>query len=357
MMQSLDAQNLPPLGEAALAVVVIVLLGVALLLGLAVWLLGWRLARPACVVSGLVLGGLGGFTLGEMLGSGSITTIPLVVGAGIAGGLLAAMLFRVWMALSAAILLALVAPAAVVIWQGTPSEAPGETTTAQTEREHPGSSFAPSRSPESGQTRDPDAPGSTRRSEPIGEGPSWQEIAEAVRERIEEEIVDQTEPTSNGQGGSDNEAQGADRGAPGNSTANDTTVGTEDASQPQINAALGEARAAARSWYSRTRDQLAAWWGELDGAARRMVFTAAGVGALLGLVLGLVMPYTAAAVQSALVGSLLMLVGGRELVERLAPGWAEAFPYTPRAMLIWLGLITLLGVLLQWTFFHKRTDK
>ncbi len=45
--------------------VVPVLLGVAMVVGLLMWLLGRRLARPAIAISGVVLGGLGGLARGR----------------------------------------------------------------------------------------------------------------------------------------------------------------------------------------------------------------------------------------------------------------------------------------------------
>jgi len=36
---------------------------------------------------------------------------------------------------------------------------------------------------------------------------------------------------------------------------------------------------------------------------------------------------------------------------------ADWLPHTPRQTLVALGLITSLGVLIQWTLFHKQADK
>ncbi|MFW6059492.1 MAG: hypothetical protein ACODAQ_04890 [Phycisphaeraceae bacterium] len=332
-MDTVDPQNLQTLAESVLAVALLVVLALGVGLGLAVWLLGWKLARPACVVSGLVLGGLGGFTLGELLRSEGAFTIPLVIGAAIAGGLIAALLFRIWMALSGAALLALAIPAAVLIWQGTPSEVD--------ELEPPAAEQSTDRSRTAPRVTPPRESITAPRDE-RGRSMNWDDISEAMRKRLEAEAARRAS--------GDGEQRAVDADA-------SEDVADEPAESAQLNAALDEARQAARSWYSQTKAQLAAWWNDLDGAARRTLFTAAGVGALVGLVLGLIMPYTAAAVQSALVGGLLMLLAGRTLVERAAPDWTGYFPHTPRATLLCLGLITLLGVLLQWTFFHKRADK
>ncbi len=95
------------------------LLGVVLLLGLTLWLSGKRLARPACAVSGLLLGGLGGWWIGNQISDTGSLLLPIMVLAAIIGALLAAFLFRIWMGLSGAILLAVLVPAASLVWLGT----------------------------------------------------------------------------------------------------------------------------------------------------------------------------------------------------------------------------------------------
>ena len=288
-----------------------VLFGLAMVVGLAVWLLGRKLARPMCAVSGVVLGGLGGLMLGEMLQEQGAFVIPLVIGAGIGGGLLATLLFRVWMGLSGAVLLALVVPAAVLIWQGTPLDAAATQPAEDTE-----------------QTDDQ---------------------AESQAEKQREQARQQRE-AADADAPSGEDADSEDTGP----TAKDLIPAE---ARRQLSEKIGEAREVARTWYDQQKDRLGAWWDGLGGSGRMVLYVAAAVGAFVGLTLGLTVPYTAAAVQSALVGAILLLLPARELAHHYAGPVADWLPHTPRQTLVALGLITGLGVLVQWTLFHKQADK
>lgn len=98
------------------------LIGAAVLfvVGLIVWLMGRKLARPVCVITGLVLGGLGGLAAGHAWGEQAYYVLPLVVGCAVVGALLAALLFRLWVAMAGAVLLSLIVPAGSLVWHGTP---------------------------------------------------------------------------------------------------------------------------------------------------------------------------------------------------------------------------------------------
>ncbi len=107
-------------GVPGLGVIVLV---AAVVIGLGLWLTGRKLARPACVLGGALAGALLGLAISEALGAERSIPVYLVVAA-ILGGLMAAFLFRFWMALSLALLLGLVAPAASLVWMGaSPPEA------------------------------------------------------------------------------------------------------------------------------------------------------------------------------------------------------------------------------------------
>lgn len=318
-------------GLAALMdAVVPVTLVIVLFLGLGLWVLGRRLARPACAVSGVVLGALGGLLVAELLQEHGAFAIPLVVGAGIAGGLIAALLFRVWMAMSGALVFALLVPAAMVVWHGAP---PVPEQGQQPEPPQQPESAPPNADPDDEATAPP-------ADEPTAEGMlGWLEDffgidleeVEQVPGKVQRQLDEAPDP---------DEAEDA---APLRDTAGD-----------RLGSAIDHGRERARGWYERSRDRLAAWWGDLSPGAKRGLAIGAGIGALLGLTLGLALPYTAAAVQSALAGAILMFLPLRLLVERHAPDWTGLLPQSPRAVLIWLGLITLLGVILQWTLFRKR---
>lgn len=93
------------------------LLIAGVLIGVVLFLLGSRLARPACAISGLVIGGLGLAMASRFFGMEQYIVFALFVGA-IVFCLVAWVLFRLWMGISCAILLALLAPAIAIGLQG-----------------------------------------------------------------------------------------------------------------------------------------------------------------------------------------------------------------------------------------------
>ena len=286
------AAALPPAG--------VVLLAGLVCLGTVLWLLGRRLARPACVVSGLILSGAAGYLIARSLAEQGAYMLPLVVGAGIAGALLSGLLFRVWMAVGSAIILALCVPAATIVWQGTP--APEVAT-----------------------------PPVTASSAEAG-APSETESASPRRAAAES-------PPASKMG--DESAGSASKAETGGETAG------------LIEGIRGTVEAA----YGRQMETIRVWWEELEEESRWAIRLTALIGAAAGLLLGLIAPYTAAAVQTALAGSLLIYLPGRALLARYAPDTATWLPETARATLLMLGLITLIGVLLQWAMFRSRPRK
>ena len=236
-----------------------VLLFGGLLLGLALLLLGRKMARPGCALTGLVLAGMGALAAAEQLGGRNLMVVWIVAGSAI-GCVAAWLLYRVWMGISCAILLALAAPAASVFWEGTTL--------------------------------------------PPVVAPATQSDEEAPAE------------TDSGQ-------------------SNPLTRMIE--SQGQV---------------IRTR-----WEDQLEPAGRRMISIAAAAGALVGLVGGLFMPNVAAAFQSALIGSLLILISSKGLVANYAPQHTGFLPHQPRTALLLLGLITAIGIAIQWTLLRSKADK
>lgn len=230
---------------------------VGLLLGLGLWLLGRKLARPCVGVSGLILGGIVGMILGQQNTAGNML-LPIVVFSAVAGCLCAVLLYRLWMGVSCAVLLALAAPLAWVAWAGTP--------------------------PPQDQTLD------------LSQPPPQSQNADGLVARAQAIY--------------DHEVRGVSR-----------------------------------------------WWSDLGDAKQRELVAIASVAGLAGLVLGLILPNLAASVQSAFLGSLLMLGCAGGLIRA---HWHERasslIPDSSRTLLIVLGLITLSGVLIQWTIWRRKAD-
>lgn len=255
-----------------------VLIGVGVC-ALVMWMLGRKLARPACAVGGLVMGGLTGFTLSHSLGVSATWLFVLVVGAAIAGCLVAWFMFRLWMGMSAAVILGLAVPAAVLVVQGVP-ELPAAEAEVHAE--------------DAGAPMQFDAPD-----------------ADAEQATIEEQARAIIAPML-------------------------TALGDE---------------------MQRQLEAVRAFWDGLGSKAQWTLLTAAFAGASFGLVAGLIAPYFAASVQTALVGGMLLLGVAIRLSHAHLPESARFLPAEVRGRLLLLGLITLAGVGIQWTLSAKRTDK
>ncbi|MEM9882209.1 MAG: hypothetical protein AAF800_04755 [Planctomycetota bacterium] len=305
------------------------LLGVGLLVGLVLWVFGGRLAQKGVMLTGFFAGGLGaaalaaGLTanpgaaaeLSEATGQaveisggsgGGVWVLGIGIGGAIAGVLLAWLLFRFWMAATAGALLAAVVPLAALVWQGS-----GPALTAVQE------------------TQDVTL-------EALGAGES-DPAAEAIRRRL----AGDAEP-------------GEIAGPPLPATHADAA----EAGDPETAGGLFDRRRfvdGLASVWARQVEEVKLWWSELPAGTRRFLVAGAGVGGVVGVVLGLVLPGIAASLQSAMVGSVLLLACGRGLLLAYVPGVGGVLPDSWRGVLLTLGLITLLGVLIQWTL-RKRQD-
>lgn len=273
----------------ALPMAVAVLFLVMAAVGLFIWVAGTALAKAACTVSGLVLGGLAGWFAGGQLASEGAYILPLTIGAAVAGALVAGFLFRVWMAVAGAVLLSLVLPIGALVWQGHgPGVAPGDA------------------------TQTPAAEDQT-------------DAAPADTFDVRDFVLQAADP---------------------------------QADQPSDEAGLWSRLS---EFLDRMRANVTAWgrdtWDGLGPTGRMIAMLGAAVGALAGLLLGLLVPHISAAVQSSLAGSVMMYFGAVSAARRLLGDAPPFLPDTPRGELAIIGLITVLGVLLQWTVFRKRTDK
>lgn len=294
------------------------LLGVALVLGLVLWCFGGRLAEKGAMITGFVLGGLGAAALAAGLSSGAVPVgggaeavaestsnnglwvLAIGIGGALAGVLLAWLLFRFWMAATAAVLLAAVVPIAAMIWTGNPP---------------------PLSSIQNAQEVTLDA---------LGAGESDPE-AQRLRERA---LLDAATSESALSG-----------------TAKEKAVAAADAlfDREKFSADL-------QSVWRQQIEEVKVWWQDMEPGPRRFLMAGAGIGALVGLALGMILPTVAASLQTAMVGALLILFAGRTLLLKYVPGSEGLMPGSWRGVLLSLGLITLLGVLIQWTLRKKKAD-
>ncbi|GAB4192572.1 MAG: hypothetical protein Kow00105_06660 [Phycisphaeraceae bacterium] len=308
----MDSQQLQDMLEK-MASIGVMLPAIALVAGLVLLTLGSKLARPMCAFSGLILGGVAGLIVGEALADQGAVVLALVVGAGIAGALLSALLFRVWMAISGALIFGLAAAGAVLLWQGP---------TPETDTE-------PKTTTDTITTEEPDAS-------------SGMEIKIST-----DQLIDAGKQAMESITGSLGETESQSESADASLTINEETA-------RQIGSVILEAlRGAAKYYWQAVAD----WWSEAGTGARGGMLLVGLVAAGIGLLLGLLGPYKAASIQSAVAGAVLIVFSSFSLLAQLMPDRADWLPATPRGVLICLGLITTIGVALQWTIFARETDK
>ena len=279
-------------------------LGGLCVVGLALTLLGRRLVKPACVVSGGVLG-LGAAWIAAGVWPVLATYwIPLLLAGALAGGLLAAALFRFWVAFASAAFLALVVPLATLAWHGAPLPIHDEAATEEATE---------AATDEAAELDEEDAAAAGAL-----EGRPAALVDEETRRRVEKEV------------GRVSEAAG------------------------EFGVAVLESLS---ELASRQRDAAEAWWSQLGEEGRRNVLVGAGIGGLLGLLLGVAVPYTASSVLSALAGGLLLVFAGRTLAWGLGGDAVSSYvPTEPRTLTAAVGLITAVGIAVQWSLRPKKDD-
>ena len=253
MESSVTSTDLNTLIDSASALYQVLLVA-GVVLGLLLWLLGGKLGRPGCSAVGLIVAsGAAMFVCGDQFSQ--TVTLGIIIGCGITGGLVALLLFRVWMAISCALILALAVPLGSLVWS---------------------------------QTLPPQLP-----------------------------TVD-------------------------------------------VNHLVTEAAGNADPWagvLDQLKTQIGTWWQQRGASGRRTLVVAAGIGMAIGLLTGLIFPYLAASIQAALVGSTLAVSCGVVLIKMQAGELTNWLPDTHRSFLITVGLITLIGLVLQWTILRRKADR
>lgn len=281
--------------DDALPVLTITARWVIVGVGLALWLAGGKLLKAACMLGGLMLGMIVGGLSVAFVDSPGIA-IGFMAGLGLLGVLGAWLMFRAWVAFSAAIMFAVIAPAAVIVWQGVPAQQLSDDT---------------------------------------------QQAAAQVQERYD---------NLSSQLNSDTRLQVEQLIRQG-----DTEALT------QADALLAEqgekAWDTAKTAIFRNLEDIQNWWNDSATGSQRNIGLAMLIGAGVGLLFGFIAPTYAASIQSAMVGAVLIVIPGRELIATYLPAAAEFVPTTARGTLIALSLITVAGLALQWTLYLRRVDK
>lgn len=304
----MDIQQMGQLGqqaEAALAYAAWIGPIGLILLGAALWLGGRRVARPMGVMAAMVVGAGVGLLLTQSRGQGAVMI------AGTLGALIAAVLawalFRIWMAATLAVVLAVAMPLAGMALQGVAPPPLLSMTTPHTDIAPAGSA-------------DPD-PRDTA-----------EKLAADLVEQLRKAVMAKQTATDQ---------------TPASSSRNDEADTLGD-----------EARSILGNWWDRQCAAVDEWRRALPPVQRASAAALAGLGALLGVLLGLIGPYTSAAIQSSLIGGAIAIVGISRLGQLNPDGpLAGLLPQSPVQLVSLLGLITLMGVGIQWTLWRCRADK
>lgn len=110
--------------------------------------------------------------------------------------------------------------------------------------------------------------------------------------------------------------------------------------------------------YAEVRTELGeiwrAWWGDLRGATRWAVLSAAGAAVVLGGALALVVPNLAGALMTSLLGVLLMAWPVSRVLGWLPARLVEALPREGWPLAVLVTLLVILGALIQWALFRPR---
>ncbi len=103
------------------------------------------------------------------------------------------------------------------------------------------------------------------------------------------------------------------------------------------------------------RDHVDEWWDQREDPARRTLLIIAAAGGVLGLLVGLALPHFAAALQSSLVGAMLVVVAYQRLALSVGDGTVLWTPQTGRGVLVLMAAVALAGVVIQqWIWGRKR---
>ncbi len=288
-------------------------LSVSAMVGLFLFVMGRKLVKTAIGLSGLCIGAFAAFIGANQLGVSSQLMLVWVIGGAVAGVLLASLLFRFWMSVSLAALVALAVPAFSVIIEGTTMPASAQVADELT-------SSAPADKEKSDDKLKSTGDATTDKKHPI-DLPVNHFSAEDVKKKADEIKK---------------------------------SIGINDQDIEKAKQTVMEALQHAYEFQSA---HLSGWWDSLKSEGRRNMTITTAIAGLVGALLGFMLPYFAASIQTSLTGGAILLSTVHGALAAYAPAQLDWLPGEPRALLITLGLITLVGVAIQWTLWRKAADK
>lgn len=310
--------------------------------GLLLWAAGGQLARAGVAVAGFLTGGVLASSAAAALEPGGGWVLGIGAAGALAGTLLAFLLYRLWVGLLAGLLLGAVVPGALLLWGVEPPALPDAPSGAAAVVSELDSSS-----------------GSSGVSSLFGIFDGERDTAPA----------DETAPPAE----ADADGESADRGLEGalSDTVRDAALEEARELGLQASAALGDFFETASAAWKTQLDAGKAAWDQLDAGRKRTALLGAAAGFVIGLLLGLALPDITAAMQTALVGSCLLCCGALLLLQRHTGLFRSEAPQgetgdatlgavpagiDPQALVLVVGLVTLIGLLLQWTLARRRAD-
>ncbi|QDU71291.1 hypothetical protein [Mucisphaera calidilacus] len=310
----MDQQTAETLGALSDTAISLYLTGGLVIVGIILLFAGSKLARASCVLLGLALGSTLAAAAGQFLALSPMLMIAASLVGALVGALFAGFLFRAFVACAGAVILAAAVPAAGLAWQGAPPpELETDTEVVEQLQTTPGDA-AEALTAEQITT-------------------AAQDIIDRLNDAFEQATASEPE---------------------------DDAVAVEDTTEEPASLGIADTlRAAATALREALADQeeaIMAWWQQLSPTSRGIVVVGSLIGAVVGFLVGLLAPKTAAAFDSALLGSVLIYLPGSHVLATVAPATGEMLPTGARAAILIMGLITIMGILIQWTIFRRKTD-
>lgn len=296
------------------------------IIGLVLWLMGRKMIRPAMAICGVCIGAAIGFTLSHHFNTNDGLLMTWTGVGAVAGGLAAWLLYRAWMAISLGLLAAVFVPATAIAFTGTPDPIEGDLL-----------------NPSSNLVQEP-----TQLTEPPLVNTSKDDDA---KDGTKDETKD-----SNTIDGKDDTNSLTD-----NLVNQFSPEQIANAAKEQAGVFIEEIQktlmGAIRAAYDKQSGYIKAWWEAMDDGQHKSLLTTTLIGVGIGLLVGFMLPNVTASIETAFIGTIMLFVATRGIFATYSSADMNWLPSKPQHIFITVGLITALGMLLQWTFFRKSADK
>jgi hypothetical protein len=341
----------------------------ALAVGVVLWLMGRPLARPACAGLWVILGIMVAGAICRLTGDSNLLPLWLAAG-GLIGGAIGWVLYRICLAIALGLLLLLAAPAGVYLVQhglggatqaiqqvaaessstsdktATDGRDAASQITEQVHQKTEQATAAMKKTIDDAQEKAKSALDSALRQTRQAVSQGAQQLLAKMGESTQPAGDDKTKSTKSDAPATKHKSVKADEAT------QDESIASHALQAPDVNSWLHTIRSLAQGPW----DKLSNWWATLADGERHTMLLASVIGAICGLILGLIFPKLGAQAGSSLLGTLCMAAGAAIILGYDHPQTLDQLSNQSPLCLTALGLITLLGVVIQWTLQRRRTD-